>query len=171
MMADAAATSGTFSEVVFVKTRSVCKLVIEVPIEQADMALKALGGVPQPGKEVHVAVARLELNAVQPAEPEKPKQRWQDLKYAQQAGIRCGERRFQEFLIALHSQHTDIQALERATSASQAQAMLPDIAASAVRAICEVESRAELNVFPCSERWENLDSEFRKWAGMEPEER
>lgn len=54
-----AALAGTFADFKLVKTRSVAQLVIELPIEQADAALSILGGVPKPGAEVHVALARL----------------------------------------------------------------------------------------------------------------
>jgi hypothetical protein len=43
-----AATQGTFSDFRLIKGRKVCQIVIEVPIEQADQALAALGGLPQP---------------------------------------------------------------------------------------------------------------------------
>ena len=56
----AAAIAGTFADLRTVKTRGICQLVIELPIEQADHALEMLGGVPQPGKEKWVGVARLQ---------------------------------------------------------------------------------------------------------------
>lgn len=48
-----------FVELQQVKTRSVYKIVLEIPAEQADAALDVLGGVPKPGKQVWVGVARL----------------------------------------------------------------------------------------------------------------
>jgi hypothetical protein len=48
-----------FVEIQQVKTRSVYKIVLEIPAEQADAALAVLGGVPKPGAQVWVAVARL----------------------------------------------------------------------------------------------------------------
>jgi hypothetical protein len=48
-----------FVEFQQVKTRSVYKIVLEIPAEQADAALAVLGGVPKPGAQVWVAVARL----------------------------------------------------------------------------------------------------------------
>jgi predicted metalloenzyme YecM len=47
-MTDAAVTQGTFADFRLIKGRKVCQIVIEVPIEQADQALAALGGLPQP---------------------------------------------------------------------------------------------------------------------------
>lgn len=57
-----AAMDGCYSDFRIVKTRSVAQLIVEIPIERAAEAV-ALFGVPQPGQEIHVAVARLN-NAV-----------------------------------------------------------------------------------------------------------
>ena len=65
-----AALSATFSDFKLLKTRGVAQLVLEVPIEAADVALEVLGGVPIPGREVHVALARLRPPA--PPPPEEP---------------------------------------------------------------------------------------------------
>jgi hypothetical protein len=92
-----AAIQGTFSDFRTVKGRKVAQLVIEVPVEQADAALQALGGVPQPHDPKWVAVARLDPKAAsKPAEP-KERKAWADLPPSQQAAIRCGERDFQKF--------------------------------------------------------------------------
>lgn len=102
----AAMISGTFADFKLVKTRSVAQLVVEVPIEQADSALKLLGGVPQPGAEKPVAVARLavETQAAPPAQARraaarnpdeaKPKRPWSELKLSARAAIICGEPEF-----------------------------------------------------------------------------
>jgi hypothetical protein len=50
---------GTYSDWKLVKTRSVVQIVIEVPLEQAQHVYQVLGGMPQPGAEMPVAVARL----------------------------------------------------------------------------------------------------------------
>lgn len=49
-----------------VKGRKVAQIVVEVPIEEADNALKALGGIPRPDLERWVAVARLSPGAFIP---------------------------------------------------------------------------------------------------------
>lgn len=56
------ALSGTYADLKFIKTRSVAQLVIEVPIENANDVVSLLG-VPTPGSEVWVAVARLNRSA------------------------------------------------------------------------------------------------------------
>lgn len=56
-----AVIDGTYSDFKLVKTRSVFQMVIEGPIERAAEAI-AMFGVPQPGQEIHVAVARLQAS-------------------------------------------------------------------------------------------------------------
>lgn len=102
-MSAPAVIRGTLSNMQPVKTRGVWQLQIEVPIEDAMLAIEAFG-IPVPGKEKWVAVALLDAKAAAapqppaPAEPEKPKRRFQDLPRSQQAGIRCGETEFVQWL-------------------------------------------------------------------------
>lgn len=53
-----AVVSGSLAEIRFVKSRSVAVLCVEIPIEAAENAI-AMFGVPLPGQEIPVAVARL----------------------------------------------------------------------------------------------------------------
>lgn len=104
-----AAVTGTYSDLKFVKTRSVAVISIEIAIENAN-AFVAAFGTPQPGQEVHVALAR--LNGAPKPEPAPTasaarlepadKRAWSDLGSAQQAGIRCSEVRFWRFLEDCH---------------------------------------------------------------------
>jgi hypothetical protein len=54
-----AAIEASFSDFKLIKSRSVAQIVCEVAIEHADNALAALGGIPLPGKEQPIAIARL----------------------------------------------------------------------------------------------------------------
>lgn len=54
-----AAIAGTYSDFKFIKSRSVCQIIVELPIEQADRFLHAFGA-PQPGSEKPVAIALLD---------------------------------------------------------------------------------------------------------------
>jgi hypothetical protein len=54
-----AAIAGSFADFRIIKSRGVAQLVIEIDLANADAALAALGGVPQPASEKPVAVARL----------------------------------------------------------------------------------------------------------------
>lgn len=96
----------TFSDFRLVKGRKVCQLVCEVPLEQADAALAALGGIPNPHAERWVGIVALKeqpqgkLNsgsappphadaADSPAAASKPKKPWHEYLPSQQAGMAC----------------------------------------------------------------------------------
>jgi hypothetical protein len=135
-MTDAAVTQGTFADFRLIKGRKVCQIVIEVPIEQADQALSALGGLPQPATEAWVAIARLET-----------KQRVVSLKsdntkLSLEAALRCREPLFWRYLDVSNE----------------------DEAAQSVRLICGIASRAGLNTDPeAAMAWRTLDSQFLAW--------
>lgn len=138
-MTDAAVITGTFADCRTVKTRSTLQLVIEIPIEDADQALKVLGGVPQPGKEQHVAVARLNARA-------EPKAKKGSL--AQQAGILASDARFLAFLAETHPH-------------------IVKEGADAIREICGVDSRAEFDTDPhAGQRWRQLKGAFDAWLTL-----
>src|SRR3954471_1246437 len=91
-MTDAAVTQGTFADFRLIKGRKVAQLVFEVPIEQADQALAALGGLPQPATEAWVALARLETKA------KVTSIKTDNTKLSLEAVMRCKEPAFQAFL-------------------------------------------------------------------------
>jgi len=153
----AAAIAGSFADFRPVKSRSVAQLIIEVPIEHADAALAALGGVPQPGHERPVAVARLTIaTGAQPQDcgagadpsPVAPVAKWDALRPSQQAGIRCDDVRFQRWIGA-----TDAKS-----------------AAQKLRERSGVRSRAEFDIgIDARVRWKQIDNQFR--AEMETQGR
>ena len=66
------AVEATFVDLRTVKSRSVMQLIFEVPLERADSALQALGGIPQPGTDRWVGIARLVAPETRaPVEPTK----------------------------------------------------------------------------------------------------
>jgi hypothetical protein len=65
----AAAFEATFSDFKIIRGRKVAQVVLEVPLEAADTALRVLGGVPRPDAECWVAVARLQRSGAQAHEP------------------------------------------------------------------------------------------------------
>lgn len=94
-MTSNAIIAGTFADLKTVKTRSVVQMIVEVPIERGEEVVKMFG-FPQPGSEVSVAVARLAEQKT--PEPAKPRQQWDNMPRAQQAGILCGEDGFRQFI-------------------------------------------------------------------------
>jgi hypothetical protein len=141
-MSDLAATQGTFADFRLIKGRKVCQIVIEVPIEQADQALAALGGLPQPATEAWVALARLETKTrVVPIKPD-------NTKLSLEAVMRCKEPLFWRFLTT-----QTVQPVENETDA-----------ACVVRVLCGVESRSGLNTDPkAATLWRVLSAEFLAW--------
>ena len=69
---NAAATRATFSDFRLIKTRKVAQLVFEVPIEEADGALHALGGLPRSDDERWCGIARLQEKAPVAPSPRDP---------------------------------------------------------------------------------------------------
>jgi hypothetical protein len=156
-MTGPSAFRAVYSDFKLVRTRSVIQVILEVPIEDSDAAYEVLGGMPQPSKERWFAIAALKdqkdstpsVPQPQPV-PDKPqagaKRSWKDLAPSQQAGIRCDEPSFQEFL--------------------KAEYALIDVrnAASCVRAICGIASRAELNTNQKARViWHQLNDQYQAW--------
>ena len=178
------AIAGTYSDLKFIKSRSIAQVVVEIPIERAGEVV-ALFGTPQPGAEVWVALARLNDNPAgsfngrtsgfdpedggsTPSPAAKPRTPWSDMPPAQQAGIRCADPKFMAFLTArmaaedaFFKAHLVRPPVETA-----------DAAADVVREVCRVQSRAELMTNEVAAvLWRTLDTEYQEWAGMLPERR
>lgn len=149
-MSAPAAISGTFADFRTVKGRKVAQLVIEVAIEHADDALRALGGVPRPDDPKWVAIARLDQTK---AVPERPSARkaWADLPPSQQAAIRCTELDFKRFIHGKWDHNL---------------VATDEDAAQAVRDLCRVSSRKDLDAnHKARVLWHQLDREFLQATG------
>ena len=87
-------------------------------------------------------------------EPERPKQSWESMSRAQQAGILCADPRFQQWL--------SIDPDEDGAT----------YAAETVRAMCGVPSRAKLDADPrAANKWDALVSKYRAATGQMAEVR
>ena len=159
---DAAAFSATFSDFKVIRGRKVCQLVFEVPIENADAALAALGGVPRPDAEIWVGVARLApCAASKPANEaakaiegpsEYEKRKWRDLRPAQQAALRCKQPAFQRFVAEVHN----------ADDISEQSAI------EVVREACCVASRSDiLEGTRAATWWRVMDESFQAWLQVD----
>lgn len=170
-MANPRAIAGEFADFKLVKTRSVAQIVIEIPIEEGEQAVRMFG-IPQPGKPVQLALARIvegkqtESEVVPDTDRSSSRhtgtntkqagerREWSSLSPATQAGIRCAEPRFQAFL------------RDKGFMASCATA---DDAATYVRFICGVDSRAKIGKDRDSlVKWKELEGEYQAWL-IEPE--
>jgi hypothetical protein len=159
------ATLVTFSDFKLIKTRAVAQFIFEVPIEKADDVLADLGGLPVGAAERWCGIARVQHVAVSGPQPGVatppraiesdprdrgkllPRRKWEDLTPAQQAGIRCGEREFDEFLIT--------KFVDYAPS---------EDAADVVRKYCGVQSRSLIRPGTQAEqRWNLLESSYQAW--------
>ena len=137
-----AVIQGDYVDLRFVKSRKVCQIVIECPIELGQQIVRAFG-TPLPDTTIPVALARLN-EAAQPKEPER--RSFNQLKPSQQAGILCGQGDFRTFVLE-RGAHFEPQSPE-----------------DAVRCLCEVTSRAELDTNSMAATlWQSLRSEFEVW--------
>lgn len=166
----AAAFKATYSDFRLIKGRKVVQFVFELPIEQADVALKVVGGMPNPAAEVWCAVARLDPEKIErqvmpvDAANGDPKPTRLDTspasgpdiparanRLAQRAGILCNDPLFHRYLAERHFKLPMAQ-------------MSTEGAAQFVREHCKVESRSDIK--PNTEaglRWDLLESAFVCW--------
>ena len=147
-MPELATFKGEYAGLKFLPSRSVCAIIIEIPIEQG-AEFVARFGTPLPGSTAPVAIARLDLTAKpETTETEKTKRQWDELSIAQQAGILCNEKRFQVF-VGERLKRSDVTV---------------DDAAQYVRQQCGVNSRAHIEGKPEAMRiFRDLDASYRGW--------
>lgn len=130
-----AAIQGDYMDLRFIKSRKVCQVVIEIPIE-AGASFVAAFGTPNPATGVPVAIARIDPNATQERKGGK---------LAQRAGILCGEGAFTVFL-----------------SEKYRLAGMP--ADEMLRLICNVLSRAELDHSDDAARqFLEIEANYKAW--------
>lgn len=132
----AAAFKGTIGALRTIGGRKVIAVTVEVPIEeQSTVASIAEHGA-------WVAVARLNQEE-QPKPEQKERRKWSELSVAEQAGIRCNEKAFLEFLSA-----------DTVFSPGDANE-----AAQALREYFGVTSRKDIP----RDKWESFDNEYQLW--------
>ncbi len=150
----------TFSDFKTVKTRSTAQLIFEIPIDQADHALKMLGGIPQPAEERWCGIAlapkeRKEKSWKELGEAIKPPKRaFRDMPLSQQAALRCHDMgQFYDFLMERNPQLSDFVSWD---------------AAQEVRDICGVSSRSELDTNDlAAAKWRKLEADFQAYLTTE----
>jgi hypothetical protein len=161
-MAEPAAFRACYSDWKLIRTRKCVQLVFEVPLEESNKAYEALGGMPNPGEESWVAIARLnpeaakevmpdrrppEHNNTSPAsEPDKVQARAPRNKLAQLAGMLSKDPLFPRYLAATEFYYgTDDPTI-------------------AIRGFCSVDSRSQIIVgTPAGDRFLKLYDDFICW--------
>lgn len=141
----------TYSDWKLVKTRGVVQVIFEVPLADHDVAYQVVGGMPNSSNERWFAIAPLDLTKKHI--DAKPKRDWRDVPPAEQAGIRCNEPSFIEFI--------------RETRPDEWHENPYDVA-ECVRLICAVSSRSELGINQKARViWHQLDSAYQAWLAKE----
>jgi hypothetical protein len=161
-----AAFKATYAEWRVIKTRATVQLVFELPIERADEAYQALGGMPIAAHEVWCGIARLDPSKEHPLPPHsaeaaprpassspqplpagenKQKRQFGEMAPSQQAGMLSQDRAFRLFL----AEKFDMPIPD------------PDEAASIIRSQCKVKSRADIK--PDNPDWSALVLAYRLW--------
>lgn len=168
-MKPAAAFRACYSDWKVIKTRKIVSIAFEVPIEHADLAYQALGGMPNPAAEVWCGIARIQeaspdlsgdpniaradgsTTAGRPAPVEESratKRNWADLPPQTQAAIVGAEPAFWRFA---QEQHETIVRNEAH-------------AAEFIRQFCHVESRKDLATdHRARVLWHGLQDQYRIW--------
>lgn len=142
-MAAPAAFQGDYVDIRFVKTRKVCQIVVEVPIELGT-AFVAAFGAPNPATTVPVAIARLDTSRSTERKGGK---------LAQKAGILCSEGAFIKYL-------NDTYRVEISNMLREGPADPADL----LRALCGVESRADLDHDDkAASIFKDIESSYRAW--------
>lgn len=149
-MTKPAAIAGVYADLKTVKTRSVCQVIIEIPIEHGKDIVDAFG-FPQPGNEVNVAIARIHAEVeAKPSNPETPTsgvsasapRKFHEMPLPSQIALRCQTLAFQNYI----------------------QVEGEEEAAEWVRNYLKVSSRAEVQPgTEAAERWCALDIRYQDW--------
>jgi hypothetical protein len=153
-MTQAKPIKATLADFKIIRGRKCAQFVFELPLEAADEALTALGGLPRPDAERWFGIVALDMSkpaSERPSESEKARTPFRDLPPAQQAAMRCNEPDFRRFL-AQREKFKGVLMLDT------------EMAADCVREICDVHSRSHLNDQPAAAaRWRALDTEYFAW--------
>jgi hypothetical protein len=114
----------SYADMKIIKSRRVAQIVMELALEEAQNFVSAFG-LPNPAAEMWFALAGLDMKVVEP----KEKRNFEDLPLPQQAALICNNERFWRFLRSERGYKNvhDEQA-----------------AADALRLLCGIESRREL---------------------------
>jgi len=154
-----AAFKATYSDWRLVKTRGVVQVIFEVPLADSNDAYEILGGMPNASNEKWFGIAAIKVHQPQEVpesrqddpqstDPDGDRRNWRDVQPSAQAAMRCDQAPFWAFLREEY----------------KSRVMNKDDAATAVRKICGVNSRAHFNTNHAARvQWNQLDQQFQAW--------
>lgn len=166
------AISATFSDFRIVKGRKVAQLIFETPLEAADEALRMLGGLPRPDAERWVGIAPLKAKpTAAPAPvandaPPKERRPFHTLPRSQQAALLCNDHRFWWWLSDKEDRRIGPPPPGHPPYVETEQE-----AADAVRSMCGVASRRDLDQPDHALKWDRMVEEFSAASGRATWER
>ena len=165
---DKVVATATYSDFRIIRTRSTAQIVLEIPLEQAQDFIDRFG-IPIPGNEIHVAIARL----VKQSEPEKTepnnerseraKEAYRNMPEWEQARVRavqlCKDRNFQNWALKL--------------SAGKSRFSSPEEhARQIILGFCSIKSRREIATDERAYKaFIALEQEYRQAVGLAAEQR
>ena len=159
-----AAFEACYSDFKLIRTRKVVQLIFEIPIEHANIALNALGGMPNPAADVWCGIAVLDLKAIKETGASAPvretesdhhgdrpvSRSWHELEPSQQAALLCKDASFQAFLAA------DISVDRHVINEEAAR--------NEVLVRCKIGSRSQIKPgSSAAQLWRTLVSDYRAW--------
>lgn len=116
---------GTFADFKLIRSRGQAQIIVEIPMEEADRALAALGGLPTDANSRWVAVARPPSEQRQTMKQAAPK----GGELSRRAAILCADPRFRKWLSEVADEYLETE----------------EQAARKLRTLCGVESRVMLD--------------------------
>ncbi len=156
-MGDRAVVQGTYADFKIVRTRSVIQMVIEVPVEHWKPLVDAFG-MPQPGEEIPVAVARLDTVAARAGQTGKEvyQKKTQGEQAVVRAALHCRDKEFQRWVEDAYGVEGDEE----------------ENAANFIRTTCGIESRSALATnSDALDKFLNMEAKFMQMTGRAAEER
>ena len=163
-----AAFRASYSDWKLIRTRKIVQIVLEVPVEEADVAYQVLGGMPNPAESFWCAVARLQPEDFKPQAspvplPDKPagraKRSWEELK-PQPRSASVAASNSSEHSCAKHFLTRGTGSIIRMMISRQSK--WPSYF---VREHCGVHSRADINSDnpQALDAWQRLEWDYRAW--------
>lgn len=152
-MTQPSAIKATYADYRRIKGRKVLQVILEVPLEQAQMVHKYLGEPSCSDKEIWVGVALLQMDSPQEQQPDggsvipcTPT----DHRLSRQSAWLCEQPLFWKYITERYVPSMEIN--------NTAEAIIY------VRGHCEVNSRAEFDTDPeAAKRWRDLHADYVVW--------